>query len=500
MTVLFFRILTLACRATVSEWRVFVVKKQCALADDKLLPSTTIISVCAPIMTDTPPRAEPSLPAKFLGATSSDADQDIAEIPRGELAKAEITPTHVQGMDGADDKVPAVAQGDPERPIDPGLQDLGWSEDPQVPVPVLQGMKNEDVWKLVRRFNKQTYHAKKLDEPPQGGIDMNIADKDAFTPDKLRATLERIYLSVGMGGAGFFKHIARIRSWKEYKRTILFFTLYTVGWIFDYLFPIFSALLILLLVSPRSRQILFPHAPLAAISAKTGQARVPKAGHLGSHSLTGAAESYKGEAAENEASNLVGSVAHMAVSTAIGNDEKVQNHDVDTDDEEGEVDSKKKSDLTKVEDDVPDPSIVALGAKDAHSKASNDKNQVKGDASKEPVQSAVWGSAQPLLHTLEDLVDTWERFGNALSPTAPFARHRPRLLIASIFAPVFLLSLFTTPYMVYKGASFGIGFGFFGQPLFDKMKFSDFKKVRRLMLGVGMVKLLLTAIFLSAAA
>lgn len=426
-------------------------------------------------------KSKPSLPAKILGAASAEADKDIAEIPRGDLAKAKVTPLHVQGMDGTDDRAPAIAGGDLDRPLDPGLQDLGWSEDPQVPNPVLQGMKNEDVWKLVRRFNKQTYHVKKLQEPPQGGIDLNIADKDAFTPDKLRSTLERIYMTIGLGGAGFFKHIARVRSWKEYKRTIFFFTLYVVGWIFDFLGPIFSALIILLLVSPQSRRILFPSAPLAAISAKTGQAKVPKAGHLGSESLTGAAESYKGEAVENEASNLVGSVAHMAVSTAIGNDQKPAEAQQDIDDEdvddEEEMNPAKKSSLAQVEDNLPDPSAITVGAKDAHSKASNDKNQVKGDHSKEPIQSAVWGGAQPLMHTLEDLVDTWERFGNALSPTAPFAQHRPRLSIASVFVPIFLLSLVTTPYMVYKGATLGIGFGFFGQPLFDLMKFSDFKKV-----------------------
>jgi hypothetical protein len=131
-----------------------------------------------------------------------------------------------------------------------------------------------------------------------------------------------------------------------------------------------------------------------------------------------------------------------------------------------------------MEDDMPDPAAVTLGAKSAHSKANDDKNEEKGDHAAAPVQSAVWGSAQPILHVLEDIVDTWERFGNALSPTAPFAQHGPRLKIASIVAPIFLLSIFTTPYMVYKGATFGAGFGFFGQPLFDKMKISDFRKVR----------------------
>jgi hypothetical protein len=435
-------------------------------------------------MSDTPsPKAAPSLPAKFFGASSAEADQDIAEIPRADLAKAEVTPEHVQHIDGADDAVPAIAQGDIERPIDPGLQDLGWSEDPQVPIPVLHGMKNEDVWTLVRRFNKQTYHAKKLDEPPQGGIDMNIADKDAFTPDKLRATLERLYMSVGLGFAAFLKHVARVRSWKENRRTGLFFLFYLVGWVFDFLGPIVSIFIIVLLASPQSRRILFPPAPLATISAKTGEARIPKAGHLGSESLTGAAESYKGEAVENEASNLVGSVAHMAVSAAVGNDQSAAKAskagDVEDDgDSADEENPRKKSDLAKMEDDMPDPAAVTLGAKSAHSKANDDKNEEKGDHAAAPVQSAVWGSAQPILHVLEDIVDTWERFGNALSPTAPFAQHGPRLKIASIVAPIFLLSIFTTPYMVYKGATFGAGFGFFGQPLFDKMKISDFRKVR----------------------
>ncbi|UZJ52677.1 hypothetical protein CBS101457_001997 [Exobasidium rhododendri] len=439
-------------------------------------------------MTDTTSssQAAPSLPAKMLGAASAEADQDNAEVPRSDVAKAEVTPAHVQDIAGADNAVPAVAHGDSERPMDPGLQDLGWSEDPKVPIPVLHGMMNEDVWTLVRRFNKQTYHAKKLEEEPQGGIDMNIADKDAFTPDKLRSTLERIYMSVGLGGAAFFKHIARVRSWKEYRRTSLFFVFYLVGWVFDFLGPIMSAFIILLLASPQSRRILFPPAPLAAISAKTGVARVPKAGHLGSESLTGAAESYKGEAVENEASNLVGSVAHMAVSAAIGNDQSAAqasqvgdvegDDDDDVDDDDHEADSKKKSEMAKMEDDLPDPSAITLGSKAAHSKASDDKIEKKGDHSAEPVQSAVWGSAQPILHTLEDLVDTWERFGNALSPTAPFAQHGPRLKIASIVAPIFLLSLFTTPYMVYKGATFGAGFGFFAQPLFDHLKFSDLRK------------------------
>lgn len=29
-----------------------------------------------------------------------------------------------------------------------------------------------------------------------GGLDLNIADEDEFSPDKLRATIERLYMTV----------------------------------------------------------------------------------------------------------------------------------------------------------------------------------------------------------------------------------------------------------------------------------------------------------------
>lgn len=39
-------------------------------------------------------------------------------------------------------------------PADPEIDDLGWSEDPSVPVPLIRGMNNEQLWLLVRRFNQ----------------------------------------------------------------------------------------------------------------------------------------------------------------------------------------------------------------------------------------------------------------------------------------------------------------------------------------------------------
>ncbi|WYZ43378.1 hypothetical protein EsH8_VI_001077 [Colletotrichum jinshuiense] len=65
-------------------------------------------------------------------------------------------------------------------------------------------------------------------------------------------------------------------------------------------------------------------------------------------------------------------------------------------------------------------------------------------------------------------VDTYERFGNALSPTPPFPQQRPRLILASVLLPVLLGSLFTTSYMLVKGTGFIVGFSFFGDPIIQR--------------------------------
>jgi len=54
---------------------------------------------------------------------------------------------------------------------------------------------------------------------------------------------------------------------------------------------------------------------------------------------------------------------------------------------------------------------------------------------------------------------------SALSPTPPFPRDRYRLRLAGILLPMLIASVFTSSYMVVKGTTFGIGFGFFGDPI-----------------------------------
>ena len=195
------------------------------------------------------------------------------------------------------------------------------------------------------------YHVKEFPHPVANNLDLNIADEDEFSPDKLRASIERLYMTVGIGMMGAAKQIMRLRSWREKRRTAWACATYFVAWAFDFLVPLFIATLITLIVYPPSREILFPPAPLALVSATTGGIQKPKAGVLGStDSATGAPENHKGEAVEAEAANFVNSIASVALSSASGK------HPQD-DPEEGEAGAPN--------DAVPDPTAIAIGASTA---------------------------------------------------------------------------------------------------------------------------------------
>lgn len=66
------------------------------------------------------------------------------------------------------------------------------------------------------------YHVKEFTKPVPGGLDLNIADEEEFSPDKMRANAERLYMTVGIGMMGFYKQIVRLRSWRETRRTTAF--------------------------------------------------------------------------------------------------------------------------------------------------------------------------------------------------------------------------------------------------------------------------------------
>jgi len=191
---------------------------------------------------------------------------------------------------------------------------------------------------------------------------------------------------------------------------------------------------------------MFPPAPLALVDGKTGGVQKPKAGVLGSHdSATGAPENHKGEAVEAEASHFVNGIASVALASASG--KHPQN---EPESEEGTP-----------ADSIPDPTSVAVSASTARVKAGGSKH----DKAKVPMETAMWTKMRPIMHGVADVADTWERFGNALSPTPPYPKDLYKFRLAGLVVPVLAMGMFVTSYMFMKGLTFGVGFGFFGDPV-----------------------------------
>ena len=250
---------------------------------------------------------------------------------------------------------------------------------------------------------------------------------------------------------GFGKHIVRLRSWREPRRTSAFAAVYFVAWVLNMVLPLSLITIIVLITVPRSRDYLFPHVPAALIDSRTGGVQTPKAGVLGSDSATGAPEKYKGQAVEQEASNVVASFASVAVSSAAGR------HD------QGEPDDGKGA-SKKLDKNAPDPTSMAMNLADASSSASGGQPDAKQDKTKQPMEDAMWAKMRPAMHVVGDVADGWERFANALSPTPPFNENK-RLQLAAIFAPMLLLSLFVKAAWVVRGTYAISGLVFFTDPL-----------------------------------
>ncbi|OTB02417.1 hypothetical protein M426DRAFT_322696 [Hypoxylon sp. CI-4A] len=377
--------------------------------------------------------------------------QPVTEPEKLETANSlaeEPTLSHALATDDHEEK--GLAQQDHQQEV----LDLGWNEKKEeIPGPLVGGLGNEDLWLLVRRFNKQVYHVKEVPTAVPGDLDLNIADEEEFSPDKLRANIERFYMTVVIGLLATVKHIVRLRSWRETRRTSCFCAAYFIAWALDLVVPLLTLTFVTLIVYPRSRAILFPPAPLALVDSNTGGVQKPKAGVLGStESSTGAPQNFKGEAVEQEASNFVNGFTSIVVTSATG-----KHPQASPDTEGGSPDTA-----------VPDPTGVTMAAAEAKDVASGAKAEPKHDKTKTPVETAMWTKMRPIMHGIADVSDTWERFANALSPTPPFPRDTYRLRLASLVAPIFLVSLFVTSYMFMKGVTFGVGFGFFGDPILSR--------------------------------
>ncbi|KAL4928894.1 DUF3292 domain-containing protein [Aspergillus undulatus] len=357
------------------------------------------------------------------------------------------TDSHVLSQTSPDDEAKGLAHkaGETEE-----VSDLGWGQADDIQERIVPGLSNEDLFLLIRRFGKQIYNVKAVQDSPPQALDLNRAEDDHFSPDKLRATLERFYTTIIIGLTAFGKHITRLRSWKEPRRTSGFCAVYFVAWILDLLAPTMIGALIVLVIYPQSRKLLFPPAPIALVDPSTGGVQKPKAGVLGSHdSMTGAPEKFKGEAAEQEASNLISSVATVAVGSATGK------HDQGT------------PDSAPMEDQVPDAMDIVGKTADAQSAAGGEVPADTHDKTREPMRQTVLDGADQAMRVMADVIDTWERFANALSPTPPFSRATP-LRLVGVLTPGLFVAFLTSSYVFTKMTTLFIWLGFFGDPIIQQ--------------------------------
>lgn len=237
-----------------------------------------------------------------------------------------------------------------------------------------------------------------------------------------------------VGLAAFGKHIARLRSWNEPRRTARFCAVsvldisqgigtdicvhqaYFIAWYLSLLPALLASTLLVLIFYPPARQALFPPAPLAAVSASTGNLQVPRSGTLGSHdSLSGAPEAHQGEAVEQEASHFVASFAAIGAGTVMGQGgapkrKRGEARADEKDDAAGEMETEVDED--SFGDGLPDPSEFALQAKNVKDTANSDGvEDPAANVAKKSVEGAMWEKMRPVTRILADLADTWERFG-----------------------------------------------------------------------------------------
>ncbi|KAJ5583056.1 hypothetical protein N7535_001676 [Penicillium sp. DV-2018c] len=323
----------------------------------------------------------------------------------------------------------------PRRP--PGTQ---WKASTRtVDETLAQGLSNEDLFMLIRRFNKQIYHVKAVHDTAALNLDLNRTENERFPPEKMRMTLERFYISVVVGVTEFFRHVTRLRSWKEPARTAMFCAGYFVAWAVDLLVPTILGLVVALIMVPPVRLLLFP----GIANAKDPNAsRATGIQTVSEDSLTGAPESHKGEAAEQEAKNLVDSFAAVAMESAAA--------------KYGQT----------VTEEGPDRHAITDGIEATETPAETPTGDAPEDKTKKPMKKKVSHAADSVMRILSDITDIYEKFANILSPTPPFFLLTTRLRLASIFTVISVVIPFVSSYLIIKLVGFAVGLGFFGDPIF----------------------------------
>lgn len=107
-------------------------------------------------------------------------------------------------------------------PVGHDVVNTGWDIDKDEVDLLIDGISNKEIWMLVRRLNKVVFSVKETSRASPDGLDLIASPEQDFSPNNMRAQLERLYMGMLIGTLAFIKHVSRLRSWNEKTRTGVF--------------------------------------------------------------------------------------------------------------------------------------------------------------------------------------------------------------------------------------------------------------------------------------
>ncbi|KAL4789362.1 hypothetical protein BDV19DRAFT_374295 [Aspergillus venezuelensis] len=276
-------------------------------------------------------------------------------------------------------------------------------------------LPDEDLWRLIRRFDKQVSHVQAIPKDNAPQLDLRRAQEEQFPAAKLQKTIERFYVSVVVKCGLLLNHVNQLRSWREPRRTGTFCSVYLIAWLCDLLIPTITSALVAMVFVPWARKVLFP--PLPKTEDVPKKATKPRPIHHVPEPNT--------EEADQEASAFV---SGLTTTIAEGADEPVQ-----------------------AETAEPDGTV-----------------EVPGDGTDELGKPKTSPAISVTMKVLSDLTDMSERVSNLLAPSPPFTLLAPRAQVMLILLSAILVSMILTSNMIIKTISLIVGLIFFGDPVMSR--------------------------------
>ncbi|KAL8276463.1 hypothetical protein RQP46_011113 [Phenoliferia psychrophenolica] len=329
---------------------------------------------------------------------------------------------------------------------------------------IVDGLEDDKLWALIRRFNVQINHT--LSPPtklPPGEPDLRPSTLPdvPFNSDILKSNGERLFATAGIWTIYFGREMMRLMSWsrEERNRTACFCVAYFISAYFAMVIPAIMALLMSLILLPKSRKFFFPSIPPPA--GVPASATDPTNQKGDESKLAGVGDPIehrsKAEQIEQQAWEFTNTIQRFGMRVVVGgrgsghqgNGEVGKKGAQDEDDEEDEEEREAVRDEIEGKDLTP-----------------KQKRKLKAKMAREKRDAAVNKMAKGAQDAVGDLADALERFANALAPPRYYPHNEARLKLAgAIFVPIMLVTAVVPAHWWAQIISFGVGIGFFAQPI-----------------------------------